>query len=291
MKAILVRERKITNASIYFDNGEYNYFYNPLHYHPEIELTLVVKSYGQRWIGNNIENFREGDIVLVGSNLPHVWKNEMLFCNNETLKAQSITIKFPPNFAGDDFLNRPEMSRINNLISEKAILGVKLIGSLRDDVEKIMLLLPSADETDQFIQLLQILNLISKSNEYELLSSTSYRNITTTNVHRIDQALNYILEHYNENINLTEIAELVHMNKNAFCRFFKENTKKSLFTIINEIRIEKACHSLIETNMAIIQISYDCGFNNISHFNKTFKNFTGVTPSDFRKKRDIKFLL
>src|SRR5210317_1977028 len=111
MKPILVRTRDSLSASIEFDGTEYDYFYNPLHYHPEFELTLIVKSFGQRRIGDNIEIFNEGDLVLVGNNLPHVWKNDEIFFNKTVkLKAQAICVKFLPDFAGKGFLNRPEMS-------------------------------------------------------------------------------------------------------------------------------------------------------------------------------------
>lgn len=284
MKPILVRRRDSLSASIEFDGTEYDYFYNPLHYHPEFELTLIVKSFGQRRIGDNIENFNEGDLVLVGNNLPHVWKNDEIFFNKKaTMKAQAICVKFLPDFAGSGFLNRPEMAEIRTLLEEKAPLGIKLLGTLQEEVEKIMLELPELDETERFIQLLQILNLISKSAEYRLLASLSYQNENLKNAHRINIVLDYIMEHYEDELNLEKIAGLVSMNKNAFCRFFKKGTKKSLFTVINEVRIGKACQHLRETDMNILQVCYACGFNNISNFNKAFKKINGISPTLYRK--------
>lgn len=284
MKPILVRRRNSLSASIEFDGSEYDYFYNPLHYHPEFELTLIVKSFGQRRIGDNIENFNEGDLVLVGNNLPHVWKNDEIFFNNMAhMKAQAICVKFLPNFAGSGFLNRPEMSGIKTLLEEKAPLGIKLLGTLREEVEKIMFELPELGETERFIQLLQILNLISKSTEYRLLASISYQNENLKNAHRINIVLDYIMEHYEEELKLEKIAGLVNMNKNAFCRFFKKGTRKSLFTVINEVRIGKACQHLTETDMNILQVCYACGFNTISNFNKAFKKLNGISPTLYRK--------
>lgn len=285
MKPILVRRRDSLSASIEFDGTEYDYFYNPLHYHPEFELTLIVKSFGQRRIGDNIENFNEGDLVLVGNNLPHVWKNdEIFFDKNANMKAQAICVKFLPDFAGSGFLSRPEMSGIRTLLQEYAPLGIKLLGTLRNEVEKIMLELPDLDETERFIQLLQVLNLISKSTEYRLLASLSFQNENLKNAHRINVVLDYIMEHYEEGLNLEKIAGLVNMNKNTFCRFFKKGTRKSLFTIINEVRIGKACQHLTETDMNILQVCFACGFNNISNFNKAFKKLNGVSPTLYRRK-------
>jgi len=285
MKPILVREQKILNTSINFDGSEYDYFYNPLHYHPEFELTLIVKSFGQRRIGDYIENFKEGDLVLVGNNLPHVWKNDAVFFDEKAnLKAQAICVKFLPDFAGSEFLTRPEMAQIKKLLERKAPLGIKLLGKLRLKVEEIMLKLPKMDETDRFIQLLQILNLLSKSTEFKLLASISYQNENHKNTHRINIVLDYIMEHFDEELNLEKVASLVSMNKNAFCRFFKKGTRKSLFTVINEVRIGKACQLLTETELNILQICYSCGYNNISNFNKAFKNKTEISPTKYRKK-------
>ncbi len=284
MKPILVRVRDSLSASIEFDKTEYDYFYNPFHYHPEFELTLIVKSFGRRRIGDNIENFNEGDLVLVGKNLPHVWKNDPVFFDEKAnMKAQAICVKFLSDFAGKDFLERQEMSGIKAVLEERAPQGIKLTGSLRKKVAKIMFRLPELDESDRFIQLLQILNLIAKSNEYRLLASPSYRNSSLKNTERINIVLDYIMDHYAEDLTLEKIAGLVNMNKNAFCRFFKMGTRKNLFTVINEVRIGKACQHLSETDMNVLQICYASGFNNISNFNKAFKKSMNVTPLMYRK--------
>jgi AraC-like DNA-binding protein len=285
MKPILVRKRDTLNASIEFDGEEYDFFYNPLHYHPEFELTLIVKSFGQRRIGDNIENFHEGDLVLVGNNLPHVWKNDDIFFDDRAnMKAQAICVKFLPDFAGRDFLERPEMQGIKTVLNEKAPQGIKLLGELSNRVEELMLEMPDLDESDRFISLLQILNHISKSNEYQLLASLNYRNENHKNTNRINVVLDYIMEHYEEELSLENMAALVNMNKNAFCRFFKKGTRKNLFAVINEVRIGKACQHLTETEMNVLQICYSCGFNNISNFNKTFKKITGISPLQYRRR-------
>ncbi len=286
MKAILVRQATMENSSIYFSNNEYDYFYNPLHFHPELELTLIVRSNGHRWVGDSFDSFMPGDIVLVGSNLPHIWKNDPLFYGDDHQKAESVTIKFLPNFAGDDFFNRPEMAKIRNLIDTKSSRGIKLIGALRNKVEQIMVTLPTLSEAGYFISLLHILQLISESDDCVSLSSIEYYNCEQSikDVNRINVALNYIIENYKERIHLDDIANVVHMNKNAFCRFFKEHTGKSLFTMIGEIRIDKSRRYLLETTMDIQQISLECGFNNLSHFNKRFKKISGVTPSEYRSR-------
>lgn len=286
MKPVLVRDHASLHSSIIFDVDEYDYFYNPWHYHPELELTLILKSYGQRQVGDSIENFRAGDLVLVGSNLPHVWKNDdIYFQGNPELKAQAIVVKFLPDFAGQNFFRLHEMKQIGYLINEVSQFGLELQGDLRSQVDGMMRTLVQLDETERFIHFLHILDLISKSKEYKLLSSLSYRNENIKNSHRINAVLDYIMEHYYEEIRLETVAGLINMNKNAFCRFFKKGTQKTLFDVIQEVRIRKACQFLVETDMNILQVCYACGFGNVSGFNKTFKKVTGTTPLSYRKRR------
>lgn len=288
MKPILVREKNPMNASIEFDSEEYDCFYNPWHYHPELELTYILKSFGQRQVGNSIENFGPGDLVLLGSNLPHVWKNDETFFHGKApQKAQAIVVKFLPDFAGNDFLNRPEMNEIRYLIEEIAPLGVKLQGKICQKLGKIMQKMPEMGDTERFLGLLHILHVISKSTEYTALSTLSYRNEKTINTHRINVILDYIMENYGHELKLESVAAKINMNKHAFCRFFKKGTSKSLFQLIQEVRIGKACQQLLETEMNVLQICYACGFGNISGFNKTFKKVTGTTPLFYRKSRKM----
>jgi len=289
MKPILIREKKTFNASIDFDCKEYKYFYHPLHYHPEIELTLILKSYGQRQIGDSIENFDAGDLVLVGENLPHVWRNDEVFSQLDSeLKVQAIGMKFLPDFAGVDFFNRPEMTAIKTLLFEHAPHGVKLKGRLRTKVHKMMLKLPHLSDVEKFIALLSILNVIAISSEKELLASITYRNIKKENTDRINKVLDFLMLNYQKEITLDDVAEKINMNKNAFCRFFKQGMKKSLFTVLNEIRIAKSCQHLIQTDMDVAQICYSNGFNNISNFSKAFKKITGISPLNYRKAMKYK---
>jgi len=289
MKPIFIRESKTLNTSINFDSREYKHFYNPWHYHPEIELTLILKSYGQRQIGDSIDNFESGDLVLVGESLPHVWKNdEVFFQQNNELTVQAIVVKFLPNFAGEDFFNRPEMNGIKTLLFEQAAHGVKLNGRLRNKVHKMMVKLPRMSDAEKFIQLLAILNAIAISSEKELLASISYRNAKKENTHRINKVLDFLMDNYKEQITLEDVAAKINMNKNAFCRFFKKGTRKNLFTTLNEIRIAKSCQQLTLTDMNVLQICYSNGFNSISNFNKAFKNITGLSPLSFRKEMKCK---
>ena len=284
MKPLLIRSNQSIQPKLEIDCRTYQFFYNPWHFHPELELTLVVKSYGQRQVGDSIENFYPGDLVLVGSNLPHVWKNDQSFLVDETKKdAEAVVVKFSEDFAGKEFMDLPEMRMVKDLVFKKAAFGVKLVGGLRDDIEKDMSLLCRLSADELLLKLLQILLKIAKSDEYLLLASNLYKKETLKSNHRINKVLDHIMDNYHQNLTLDELAEITHMNKNAFCKFFKNTTGNTLFTTINQIRIAKACQQLIETEKSVLQISLDVGFTNLSNFNRIFKKEMKKAPLFYRK--------
>lgn len=284
MKPLLIRSNQSIQPKLEIDCGTYQFFYNPWHFHPQLELTLVVKSYGQRQVGDSIENFYPGDLVLVGSNLPHVWKNDQVFLLDENREdAEAVVVKFSEDFAGKEFMNLPEMVMVRDLILKKAAFGVKLTGGLRDYIEKEMRLLCQLTADELLIKVLQLLLKIAKSNEYLLLASNLYKKETLKSNHRINKVLDHIMDNYHQNLTLDELAEITHMNKNAFCKFFKNSTGNTLFTTINQIRIAKACQQLLETEKSVLQISLDVGFTNLSNFNRIFKKQMNKAPLFYRK--------
>ncbi|WP_346239215.1 cupin domain-containing protein [Niabella insulamsoli] len=225
MKPVLVRKRH--DAVIDFDDKEYDYFYNPWHYHPELELTLIVRGDGQRFVGDNVENFAEGDLVLVGSNLPHFWRSDnSYYQKNSQRKVQAIVVKFLPDFVGTEFSEREEMKLIKTLIHKTAAKGIKLRGDLKARVSVLMREMPKMDETQRIIQLLSILYLISISKEYISLVSFGYyaevKDANEKDHFRINSVLDYLAKNYKKPITLDQIAAIVHMNRNAFCRFLNE---------------------------------------------------------------------
>lgn len=286
MKPIIVTGGTSSGKTITVNDGELPYFLNPWHYHPELELSLIQKGYGQRLVGDSVENFSPGSLVLLGANLTHAFKcDDVFFKKDSKLKVKAIQILFLPQFASEGFLDLPAMNHLKKLIYEHARQGVKLVGALRDTVEKMMIKYVSCDQTDQIYQLIQILDTISKSKETESLASINYRNVKAQKSHRLNAAFDYIMTNYNEEITLDKVADHVNMNKNAFCRFFKKGTKKSLFTVVNEVRIAKACHSLTTSSLDVLQICYLSGYNSISNFNRSFRKVTGTSPLEYKKTR------
>jgi AraC-like DNA-binding protein len=249
------------------------------HFHPEIELIYVNKGKGKRHIGNHLSYFNNSQLLLIGSNLPHNGFTDRLTTNgSETL------IQFHPDFLGNTFFSIPEMQKVNKLL-EKAkkglLFGVKTKTKLGPKIEKIA----EKEGFKQILILLEILNTLSKADDYTILNADGYVLETQPqDSSKIDVIFKYVNENFDRHITLDEIADLVSMTVPAFCRFFKKTTGKTFTKMVNEYRVVHATKLLSESQMSISEISFECGFNNFSHFNKLFKEFTGKPASKYRSE-------
>lgn len=263
------------NAFIYEDEN----FDAPWHFHPEYELTYIVKGEGIRYVGNNVEKFENGDFVLVGSNLPHCWKNTIQ--NKGSVK--SIVFQWNEAILGDNWIEKNEFQNIKNLL-KKASKGVKfnLKNSKKMELELSEILTKSPFE--KLLRFIQLLEDLSAFKEVETLTSTGFTpslNLKANN--RIDKVYDFVQENYDKKIKLQEVSALVSMGDEAFCRFFKKSLNKSFFTFVNEYRINLACKMLIETNKQVSQIAYDCGYESLPFFYRQFQKFMGCSPLQFKK--------
>lgn len=260
-------------------------FYSTWHYHEELELTLILKSSGTRFVGDSIQQFTAGDLVLVGENVPHVWKNrDSYYQRLSTKSAEAIVIHFRKNFAGNDFLTMPEMNRIKSLIIE-ANRGICFKGKIRSIVSEKIKALIEKSPFDQILGLLEILNILANTREYVVLSTAGFTNsFNTNNGEQINKVYAYIIENFRTEITLEKAAQVAHMTPTAFCRFFKSRTRKTFTQFLNEVRISFACRLLMEGKMDVSQVCFDSGFNNLSYFNRQFQKIRNETPSSYRNK-------
>lgn len=281
----LKKNTKSPESSFYFRHALVPYMYDKWHYHEELELNLILQGSGTRFIGDNIQQFKDEDLVLVGSKLPHVWKNdENYYQEDPHLKAEAILIQFSPDFLGEGFLHLPEIKPIKDVFS-KANRGLMISGSTRKLVKEMMKVMIDTDNTSRLLILLQILRYIAKTDEVHPLSSpgfiTLYQNENPDKINRIYE---YITNNFKKKIVLQEVAELSHMNVSSFCRYFKKVTKKSFIEFVNEIRIGYACKLLSIHNMNVTEACFESGFKNLSYFIRTFKAFVGTSPSEYKKQ-------
>ena len=255
----------------------------PIHIHPECELNFIENAKGaQRIVGDSIEEIDEEELVLVTNpHLEHAWKDY----RNVSKNIHEITIQFHPDLLTDTFLNKNQMISIRQLFRH-AERGVAFS---RESIAKVRPLLKTLTcENDSFYSLIKLLIIL-----HELSIDKGMRELSTgqfaANVmhqHSSDESLgrvmDYLSRHYSEVIRLSEVAEMVNMSESSFCRFFKQHTSKSFIDFLTDIRLGAASRALVDSSLSIAEIGYDCGFNNLSNFNRIFKKKKGVTPSEFR---------
>jgi len=249
------------------------------HFHPEVELVYVNQGQGKRHIGNHLSYFNNSMLILIGPNLPHHG-----FVDRLTTKGTETIVQFKLDFLGNIFYNIPEMSNINALFerSKKGILfkpeTKKLVGP---KIEGLL----ECQGMSRVIKLLDILNDLSVANDYSLLNVDGFAFETEPqDSEKIDIIFKHINNNFKRHISLDEISDKVSMTTPAFCRYFKKATGKTFTKLVNEYRVVHATKLLQENQTSITDICFECGFNNFSHFNRLFKEFTGKSASKYRSE-------
>lgn len=252
---------------------------NGWHYHPELELVYVNGGSGKRQIGSHVSYFRNGDLILIGSNLPHCGFTDKLTGN----KSETL-IQMKADFLGNDFFNIPEMKNIQKLF-EVAKGGIAFFGKTKTKVGEKMEILEYQTDFQRLLSILNILNQLAISEEIKVLNGEGFSLETEVKDNdRINIVFNHVKTNFKEDISLDEIADMVSMTVPSFCRYFKKITNKTFTQFVNEYRLVHASKLLAEQPMSITQVCYESGFNNFSHFNKSFKAFTGQNPSEYRNQ-------
>ncbi|ANQ52374.1 helix-turn-helix domain-containing protein [Flammeovirga yaeyamensis] len=246
------------------------------HYHQQYELIYIHKSKGVRFVGDNVGSFSEGELVLVGPYLPHLWKNE-----DETDEVSIVVMKFERNFIGNGTFDTPAFSMVNDLL-EKSRYGVSFPKELGLKLEEEIFDCLNKSTAEQSIHLLSLLLKLSTAEGKQLLSTSDMRQSNDSNSDRIDRVLKYISDNYEKDIDLQEIADIACLTSNSFCRFFKKVTNKSFKQYLNEVRIRNASRLLVQESYQISDVCYEVGFNSITNFNKQFKQIIGKTPREYR---------
>ncbi len=249
------------------------------HFHPEIELVYVDQGSGKRHIGNHLSYYNEGDLILIGSNVPHFGFTDRLTGNSE-----EVVIQFKEDFLGPEFFEKPEMNQIKKLF-KRGKQGIVFYGETKEVIGKKMSALTQMTPLNRLTGLLNILEQLSLSDEYKLLNIDSVIiEAKPQDNNRLELLYDFVNREYTRHIPLAEAANMVSMTEQAFSRFFKKKTGKTFTQFVNEHRLVHASRLLAEEPMGITDICYDSGFNNFSHFNKLFKKFSGKSPSQYRNE-------
>ena len=248
------------------------------HQHPEYEIIYVKKGSGKLHVGNHLGDYQEGEVMFLGPNLPHTGLGYGLIGVHE-----EVIIQIKENFLGTEFMEIPEMGNIKKLFN-RSKFGISFFGQTRNIVAQKMEILANLKGIDRLIYLLEILKILANSQEFNILNSRDSRfDFRHQDEERINRIYSFVEDNYKRDISIEEVAEIANLTVPSFCRYFKKMTHMTFTDFLNEFRINNAC-KLLHTNLVISDVCFESGFNNVSHFNKTFKHFKGKSPREYRKE-------
>ncbi|NGM60430.1 helix-turn-helix transcriptional regulator [Sphingobacterium sp. SGG-5] len=256
------------------------------HYHPELELHYIIRGEGVRFVGDNISNFDAEELLLLGENLPHMWRcNKQYFEGNPDVTAEAIVVHFLPDFMGADFLSKQEATAVHALY-ERAQSGLIIHGKTKKEILNLMQESVQQEGMSRLITILNMVHILANSKETtKITSGLSSYHANKDETDRINKIYHYILSNYRDEISLEEISSVAHLSVTSFCRYFKMMTKKTFRDFLIEVRISHAKRILIENNIPTTEsICFECGFNNRSNFFRHFKRITGCTPIEYRQR-------
>ena len=262
-------------------NRESSFFTFPIHFHPEYEINFIANARGaKRVVGDHIEEIDDYELVMVGPNLYHGWEN---YRNTGQQQFRQITIQFPRDIFEGPLIAKNLLKPIRDLLNN-GNRGILFSNEAARQAEKRLLTLTQKRGFDSFLEFQSLLYDLSISRDQKLLTNISFQhNNDFHNSERIEKIYNFVRSNFNKRIMLEDAAAMLNMSVVSFSRLIKQRTGKSFVEFVNEIRLGYATRLLIETRKSVSEICYECGFNNISNFNRTFKKKQRSTPSDFRR--------
>lgn len=255
------------------------------HFHSEYQLFIVLSGSGTRFIGDHVEPFKSGDLVLTGPNLPHLWRSDPEYFEGDKARwTEGIVIYFPEDFFGNQFLQKLEMVQVRQLLT-RAESGISFRGKTADMIRRMMVALLEARDFDSILRMLNILQVLAQSDEFQVLANPGYSNsLKESDTERMNKVHAYVMKNFREKITLEEVAALASMTPSSFSRYFKTHANKTFSEFLTSIRIGYSCKLLLEKKMKISQACYDSGFNTLSNFNRQFKTFTHCSPLAYRNR-------
>ncbi|MGA2408588.1 MAG: AraC family transcriptional regulator [Bacteroidales bacterium] len=283
--ATLLEERGIIeNRSFVIGIFQDNLEESTWHYHNNYEISFITEGTGKRIVADSIVEFQPGDLVFLGRNLPHVWIADKNSWTPSNRFLEMVFLQFTSEVLGQQILSLPEFENIDRAItlSER---GIQIVGQTLNEVSEIMLQLPYLNSFDRILYFFKLMDKIGKSKTNIQLASKKYLKMRFTPINkRIATIHDYLMNNYREDIDLEKLADLVNMAKGSLCRFFKMHIGMTVFDYLNQIKVDFACKLLMDPDLSIMEVGFDSGFNNISHFNKQFRKITRLAPSEYRKR-------
>ena len=255
------------------------------HYHPEYELVYIPEGSGRRHIGQHISRFEEGELVLIGPDLPHLTFSYGLPAGT---RFEEIVVQLRYDFLGPEFWQHPELSSIRQLLA-RSHEGLSFSGATREEVGELLRQLLHAPPFARLLLLLQVLQRLAQAapTDYTPLhAGAGSQALSGKEQQRLSRVYQFVEQHYfRASLSVRQVAEVAHLSVPAFCRYFKRMTRLTLTEFLQEYRVGQACRRLLDEDLTVTEVCYASGFNNLSHFNKTFRRYTGYSPTEYRRQR------
>jgi AraC-like DNA-binding protein len=282
MKPIYQKLVALPTESVIFFDEEKPHFTVPWHFHPEIEILCVIKSTGTSYVGDGIHPFKEGEISIIGENVPHWWKSDTKYFDGKVKTGiKAYIIQFKKDIFDTNFINIPEMNSIKEFLG-KSQRGIQYLGRSRKLLSEQVINIFKLTGIRRITELILLLEMMANTKEYKYHASVGYSKIMNTyDFYRFNKIHEHIIHNFTRRIRLEDVANKVNICPTAFCRYFKKHTGKTFFSFLNEIRIGHACKLILDDDISISRASIESGFNNLSHFNDQFKRIMNLTPTEY----------
>ncbi len=276
MKVLPFSIPKPENTTLILQEDRADNFFSQLHQHKEIQVSCIIKGEGTFYIGDSVGQFTEGDIFAIGQHLPHVFNNQAA-----DQGVHMISLFFTPDAYGAGFFDHPEFNEFQNLF-EIVKLGCQL-GSNTSEAKQKIWSMRNQSALDRFLSFIELLQIFGRSRLLPISSSVIKKRFGEEEGNRMRKIMEYTFAHYDRKLYVSQAAEIASMTPNAFCRYFKQRTNKTYINFVLEVRIGQACRLLKQRkDLQVSEIAFQCGFNNLTNFNRKFKQFKKQTPSQFR---------
>jgi AraC-type DNA-binding domain-containing proteins len=255
----------------------------PWHFHPEIELTLIVEGRGRRFVGDSIEPFAAGDLVLLGPNLPHFWHSDT---SQRRARAHSVVVQFLPDFMGPDLWTRPEFALVRRLLN-RAAQGLHFRGAGAVEAARCLRGLPAQNGLRAVLSLWDVLDRLSTLRTARPLARSGYApHLDSRAEERLARVYTFLMQHHPEPLTLPQIARVAAMTPAGFSRYFKRTSGRNVSDVLNDLRIDHAARLLRETPHGIARIAAEAGYGTLSNFNRRFRERFHLSPREYRREAD-----
>lgn len=258
------------------------FFETPWHFHEEYELVYCEKGFGKKFIGKHFTSYEKGDMYFLGKNLPHWFKaDDSFYTLAQTVKPSSIVLQFHENFMGDSFFRSQEMIAIQKVLA-RSHSGIEIEGKSKELIKSLMFKMLNVGAMSRFALLIEVFEIMSRGIELSYLSTDGIAKISPSDSDKMNAVLDYSLKNFRTPISIEAVSQLVNLSQAAFCRYFKSRTQSTYMSFIIDLRLDEASKLLKESDLSILQICYESGFNNLSNFNRAFRRKYGFSPKHLR---------